>query len=95
MAGEGGNYFVDYKRGEVIELKNHLRNGKIQRDKAKMRDVIKKVVAYMTLGIDVSSLFSEMIMATHTDDMVQRKLVYLYLCTYAAGIIVKVFFLRF
>lgn len=84
MAGEGGNYFVDYKRGEVIELKNNLRNVKIQRDKAKMRDVIKKVVAYMTLGIDVSSLFSEMIMATHTDDMVQRKLVYLYLCTYAA-----------
>jgi len=83
MAGEG-NYFVDYKRGEVMELKNLMRNGKTQRDQTKMREVIKKVVAYMTLGIDVSSLFSEMIMATHTNDMVQRKLVYLYLCTYAS-----------
>jgi len=56
MAGEG-NYFVDYKRGEVMELKNLMRNGKTQRDQTKMREVIKKVVAYMTLGIDVSSLF--------------------------------------
>lgn len=28
------------------------------------RDVIKKVIAYMTLGIDVSRLFSDMIMVS-------------------------------
>jgi hypothetical protein len=28
----------------------------------KKRDVIKKVIAYMTLGIDVSRLFTDMIM---------------------------------
>ena len=37
----------------------------------------------MTLGIDVSRLFTEMIMASATTDMVQKKLVYLYLCNYA------------
>jgi len=37
----------------------------------------------MTLGIDVSSIFSEMIMAASTTDPVQKKMVYHYLCTYA------------
>lgn len=32
------------------------------RDTKKRRDVIKKVIAYMTLGIDVSRLFTDMIM---------------------------------
>jgi hypothetical protein len=37
----------------------------------------------MTLGIDVSRLFTEMVMASSTQDLVQKKLVYLYLCNYA------------
>jgi hypothetical protein len=39
----------------------------------KKRDVIKKVIAYMTLGIDVSRLFSDMVMASQTQDLVQKK----------------------
>lgn len=31
-----------------------------EKDTTKRRDIIKKVIAYMTLGIDVSALFSEM-----------------------------------
>ena len=31
-----------------------------EKDMTKRRDIIKKVIAYMTLGIDVSALFSEM-----------------------------------
>jgi len=42
------------------------------------------VIAYMTLGIDVSKLFTEMIMATGTKDHVVKKMVYLYICNYAA-----------
>ncbi len=41
--------------------------------------------AYMTLGIDVSALFRDMIMATNTRDLVQKKLVYQYLCHYATS----------
>lgn len=80
-----GSYFVDHKRGEVMELRSHLRNEKISKDSKQKREVIKKVIAYMTLGIDVSCLFSDMVMATHTRDLVQKKMVYLYLCTYAAS----------
>ena len=50
------------KKGEVNELKTSLRNPSIDRDPEKKREVIKRVIAYMTLGIDVSKLFSEMIM---------------------------------
>lgn len=42
-----------------------------------------KVIAYMTLGIDVSRLFPEMMLAIETRDLVVKKMVYLYLCTYA------------
>ena len=42
------------------------------------------MIAYMTLGIDVSKLFSEMSMATGTKDHVIKKMVYLYICNYAA-----------
>lgn len=77
------SYFVDHKRGEVNELKVILRSPKLDKDQFKKREVIKKVLAYMTLGIDVSRLFSEMIMAASTKDIVQKKMVYLYLCTYA------------
>ena len=34
-----------------------------------------KVIQYMTLGVDVSRLFSEMIMASASNDLVQKKLV--------------------
>ena len=76
-------YYVDHKKGEVNELRALLRNPAITKDVSKRREVIKRVIAYMTLGIDVSRLFSEMIMASHTTDIVQKKLVYLYICNYA------------
>ncbi len=37
----------------------------------------------MTQGVDVSRLFSEMCMASYTQDLVQKKLIYLYLSCYA------------
>eukprot|EP00466_Bigelowiella_natans_P000808 jgi/Bigna1/88218/estExt_fgenesh1_pg.C_290095 len=76
-------YFVDHKRGEVNELRGLLRNPKVTRDPEKQRDVTKKVIAYMTLGIDMSKLFSEMINLSHTKDLVIKKMIYLYLCSYA------------
>jgi len=79
------SYFSDFKKGEVNELFSQLRASSTPSERAagKQREVVKKVIAYMTLGIDVSRLFSEMIMATNTTDLVQKKLVYLYLCNYA------------
>ena len=60
----GAGYFVDQKKGEVNELKALLKNINVEKDIQKKRDVIKKVIAYMTLGIDVSRLFSDMVMVS-------------------------------
>lgn len=45
-----------------------LKNINVERDMQKKRDIIKKVIAYMTLGIDVSRLFSDMIMVSPAPD---------------------------
>ena len=74
-----------------------LKNINVERDAKRKREIIKKVIAYMTLGIDVSRLFTDMIMvsnslassrlkifqAIETKDIVVKKMVYLYLCNYA------------
>eukprot|EP00934_Nitzschia_sp_Nitz4_P004086 Nitzschia sp. Nitz4//scaffold246_size28974//20458//23101//NITZ4_008086-RA/size28974-snap-gene-0.4-mRNA-1//-1//CDS//3329543924//4076//frame0 len=77
------SYFTESKKGEVNELRNLLRNFTTERDPQRKRDIIKKVIAYMTLGIDVSRLFTEMMLAIETRDLVIKKMVYLYLCNYA------------
>jgi len=82
MAAPAG-YFVDTRKGEVNELKLLLKNINVERDVKRKREIIKKVIAYMTLGLDVSRLFTEMIMAIETKDIVIKKMVYLYLCNYA------------
>jgi AP-4 complex subunit beta-1 len=54
------SYFTESRKGEINELRNLLRGFAMERDPQRKRDIIKKVIAYMTLGIDVSRLFSEM-----------------------------------
>lgn len=69
--GSGGNpvpdsYFTESRKGEISELRNLLRGFATERDRNRKRDIIKKVIAYMTLGIDVSRLFTEMMLAIET-----------------------------
>jgi len=64
-------------------LRQLLRAVSIEKDITKKRDVIKKVIAYMTLGIDVSRLYPEMVKASRTEDVVMKKMIYLYLINYA------------
>jgi len=78
------NLSIEHKKGEVNELKASLRNPAVERDPEKKREVVKRVIAYMTLGIDVSRLFTEMIMATSSKDLVIKKMVYLYVVNYAS-----------
>lgn len=77
----GGQYFD--RRGEVNELKMGLRSALAERNSEALQDNIRKVIMYLTLGIDMSRLFSEMVMASQLGDTVQKKMVYLYLTTYA------------
>ncbi|KAM7493242.1 hypothetical protein LguiB_027851 [Lonicera macranthoides] len=73
-------------KGEVSELKIQLRQLAGSRapgtDDSK-RDLFKKVISYMTIGIDVSSVFSEMVMCSATSDIVLKKMCYLYVGNYA------------
>uniref|UniRef100_K3WB21 AP complex subunit beta n=1 Tax=Globisporangium ultimum (strain ATCC 200006 / CBS 805.95 / DAOM BR144) TaxID=431595 RepID=K3WB21_GLOUD len=82
-ASSNPNYFTDKKKGEVNELKNLLREVTVEKDVKRKREIIKKVIAYMTLGIDVSRLFSEMVLCVDTKDLISKKMVYLYLTNYA------------
>ncbi|RYG62754.1 hypothetical protein EON64_17270 [archaeon] len=60
-----------------------LKSVNADRDVKRKREVIKKVIAYMTLGIDVSRLFTDMVLAIETRDIVIKKMIYFYLCNYA------------
>ncbi|KAH0649372.1 hypothetical protein KY285_034620 [Solanum tuberosum] len=73
-------------KGEVSDLKMQLRQLAGSRapgtDDAK-RELFKKVISCMTIGIDVSSVFSEMVMCSATSDIVLKKMCYLYVGNYA------------
>nr|KAF6304600.1 adaptor related protein complex 4 subunit beta 1 [Pipistrellus kuhlii] len=67
----------------VKELKKALCNPHVQADRLRYRNVIQRVIRHMTQGVDMSGVFMEMVKASATVDIVQKKLVYLYMCTYA------------
>ena len=49
------------------------------------RDLFKKIINYMTIGIDMSSLFMQVMTAgmSNAEDVVLKKQLYLFICTYA------------
>uniref|UniRef100_A0A3Q1JRF2 AP complex subunit beta n=1 Tax=Anabas testudineus TaxID=64144 RepID=A0A3Q1JRF2_ANATE len=67
----------------VRELRRALSNPNVQSDQLRYRNTILKVIRLMSQGVDVSGLFSEMVKACATVDIVQKKLVYVFLCSYA------------
>ncbi|KAM7170254.1 AP-4 complex subunit beta-1 isoform 2-T2 [Macrochelys suwanniensis] len=68
----------------VAELRRALSNRHAQADRLRYRNVLLRVIRRMTQGVDVSGVFMEMVKASATGDIVQKKLVYLYMCTYAS-----------
>merc|ERR1712166_1556241 len=74
-----GKYFSSQKKGEVAEYRAELRDSKLEVRK----EAVKKVIAAMTVGIDVEMLFPDMILCMNTDDIELKKLVYLYIINYA------------
>jgi len=77
--GKDSKYFSTTKKGEISELKNDLNN--INKDIIK--GAVKKVIALMTIGKDVSSLFPDVVRSMQTDDIELKKLIYLYIINYA------------
>jgi vesicle coat complex subunit len=65
--------------GENFELRADLNS----EYREKRKETVKKVIANMTIGKDVSSLFADVVKNMQTEDLELKKLVYLYLINYA------------
>jgi vesicle coat complex subunit len=76
---EGGDEFFNNKKGEIAEWKELLSNEKEQVRK----ETVKKVIAAMTVGKDVSSLFPNVLNNIASNNIELKKLVYLYVMNYA------------
>merc|ERR1712168_1502639 len=74
-----GKYFATTKKGEMAELRQDLHS----ENRTKKKEAVKKVIASMTVGKDVSSLFTDVINCMQTENLELKKLVYLYLMNYA------------
>eukprot|EP00299_Pterocystis_sp_00344_P016402 c8232_g1_i1.p1 GENE.c8232_g1_i1~~c8232_g1_i1.p1 ORF type:complete len:735 (-),score=164.69 c8232_g1_i1:51-2255(-) len=79
-------FFVDLKKGEVNEIKAMLRNPNTDKDPNKRKEILKKVVALMTMGVDMSELFADIVVCSRTKDLVQKKLIYLFITNYAHAV---------
>jgi vesicle coat complex subunit len=66
------SYFTTTKKGEIYELKSDLNSDR----KDKKKEAVKRVIASMTIGKDVSSLFADVLKCMQTDDLELKKLVY-------------------
>lgn len=67
------------KRSEVAELESELNHNKVEH----RMEALKKVIAMMTVGKDVSGLFFPVLKCVETSNLELKKLVYLYIINYA------------
>ena len=76
-------------RGELGEIRTTLAGLSSSGNKPEAlipkREVFKKIINYMTVGIDMSSLFMQAMTCavSHADDKMLKKMLYHYICTYA------------
>jgi len=77
--GSDSRYFTTQKKGEMHELRMELHST----DRNVKVDAVKKVIASMTVGKDVSMLFTDVLNCVQTGNIELKKLVYLYLINYA------------
>mmetsp|Transcript_777 Transcript_777/g.3203 ORF Transcript_777/g.3203 Transcript_777/m.3203 type:complete len:685 (-) Transcript_777:478-2532(-) len=82
MAAKGGTdarFFTTSKKGETHELRQELAS----QNREKKVDAVKKVIANVTVGKDMSKLFTDVVNCIQTNNIELKKLVYLYLINYA------------
>eukprot|EP00559_Dactyliosolen_fragilissimus_P001198 CAMPEP_0184864940 /NCGR_PEP_ID=MMETSP0580-20130426/16439_1 /TAXON_ID=1118495 /ORGANISM="Dactyliosolen fragilissimus" /LENGTH=932 /DNA_ID=CAMNT_0027363911 /DNA_START=40 /DNA_END=2838 /DNA_ORIENTATION=+ len=77
--GSDARFFTTQKKGEMHELRQELHS----MEKNAKVDAVKKVIASMTVGKDVSMLFTDVLNCVQTGNIELKKLVYLYLINYA------------
>jgi hypothetical protein len=79
MSSGDARFFSSTKKGEIAEWRAELNHP----DKDIKKDAVKKCTAAMTVGKDVSMLFTDVVNCMQTDNVELKKLVYLYLINYA------------
>eukprot|EP00614_Pseudopedinella_elastica_P013838 CAMPEP_0172585616 /NCGR_PEP_ID=MMETSP1068-20121228/5030_1 /TAXON_ID=35684 /ORGANISM="Pseudopedinella elastica, Strain CCMP716" /LENGTH=919 /DNA_ID=CAMNT_0013380151 /DNA_START=21 /DNA_END=2780 /DNA_ORIENTATION=+ len=77
--GGDQKYFTTTKKGEVYDLRMEINSS----NRETKVNAVKKVIANMTVGKDVSTLFPDVINCIQTTNIELKKLVYLYLINYA------------
>lgn len=75
MAGAFGGS----KKGEFFELKAELNS----QSNSVRKEAVRKTIAAMTIGKDVSSLFTDVLKCMQSPQIDIKKLVYLYIVSYA------------
>jgi AP-1 complex subunit beta-1 len=78
-SGHDSRFFTTQKKGEMHELRLELHST----DRNTKVDAVKKVIASMTVGKDVSMLFTDVLNCVQTGNIELKKLVYLYLINYS------------
>lgn len=72
-------YFGGTDRGEIDELRQELNSTDFEIKK----DALKRVIASMTIGKDLSALFQSVIKCLEHSELEIKKLVYLYIINYS------------
>eukprot|EP00915_Cephaloidophora_sp_WS-2016_P007851 GHVH01010857.1.p1 GENE.GHVH01010857.1~~GHVH01010857.1.p1 ORF type:complete len:496 (+),score=61.46 GHVH01010857.1:34-1521(+) len=69
---------------DLVELKSQLQNALRTSDVTTRRDSLRKVLLAMNQSLDVSQVFAEMVQASDTSDVVQKRMILQYLTANAA-----------
>ncbi len=65
------------------KLKRLLKRAIKKTNTKELNELLKKIIMYMTLGVDVSILFTDMCLISQYPDLLSKKMIYLYLGNYA------------
>ena len=78
--GRRGNELSDMSAA----LRAHASRGNPTKEQQiQRRQLFQRIIQYLTIGIDMSPLFSDVIMNAHTTDMATKKMLYHYITYYA------------
>lgn len=56
------------KKSEILELKEQLSDPNVDKDQKKKRELLQKVIGYVTMGVDTSKLFDNMILVSFIEN---------------------------
>lgn len=71
------------RKPEVADTRAALQEATRTRDENSMITTVNNIMMYTTMGVDMSSLYPDMVKACNTSNIAIKKIIYMYLCEYA------------